>query len=153
MVDVYIVNLPLDECRSTLLMISQHWFRQWLGAFRQQAITWANGDPDLCRHIASLGPNSYHIEADTKWPPCRGQNFEMHEKCSIVIWIPLKFVPKGPTDNRSTWQQAFNWTNADPVHWRIYGARGDELINPGNWYGCWLLMSLTISQVIYFSIW
>ena len=23
----------------------------------QQAITWANDDPDLCRHMASLGPN------------------------------------------------------------------------------------------------
>ena len=25
------------------------------GAVRQQAITWANGEPDLCRHMASLG--------------------------------------------------------------------------------------------------
>ena len=38
-----------------LLMISQHWFRWWLGAVRQQAITWANVDPDLCCHMASLG--------------------------------------------------------------------------------------------------
>ena len=38
-------------------MISQHWFRWWLGAIRQQAITWANVDPVFCRHMASLGPN------------------------------------------------------------------------------------------------
>ena len=38
-------------------MISQHWFRQWLGAIGQQAITWANVDPDLCRHMVSLGQN------------------------------------------------------------------------------------------------
>ena len=38
-------------------MISQHWFRWWLGAVRQQAITWANVDPNLCRHMASLGPD------------------------------------------------------------------------------------------------
>ena len=38
-------------------MISQHWFRWWLGAVRQQAIIWANVDPDLCRHMASLGHN------------------------------------------------------------------------------------------------
>ena len=25
--------------------------------FRQQAITWANVDPDLCHHMASLGHN------------------------------------------------------------------------------------------------
>ena len=54
MAGVSLVNLPLDECHSTLVMISQHWFREWLGAVRQQAIAWANVDPDLCRHMASL---------------------------------------------------------------------------------------------------
>ena len=42
----------------SLLMISQHWFRWWLGAvrlLRQQAITWAYVDPDLCRHMVSPG--------------------------------------------------------------------------------------------------
>ena len=57
MAEVSLVNLPLDEYHLTLLMTSQHWFRWWLGAVRQQAITWASGDPDLCRHMASLGPN------------------------------------------------------------------------------------------------
>ena len=38
-------------------MISQHLFREWLDAVREQAITWANVDPDLCSHLASLGPN------------------------------------------------------------------------------------------------
>ena len=38
-------------------VISQHWFRQWLGAVRQQDITSANVDPDLCRQMASLGLN------------------------------------------------------------------------------------------------
>ena len=38
-------------------MISQYWFRLWLGAVGQQAITWANVDPDLCRHMVSLGHN------------------------------------------------------------------------------------------------
>ena len=38
-------------------MICQLWFRLWLGAVRQQAITWANVDPDFCRHMASLGHN------------------------------------------------------------------------------------------------
>ena len=38
-------------------MINQHRsrFRWWLGAVRQQAITWANVDEDLCHHKASLG--------------------------------------------------------------------------------------------------
>ena len=34
-------------------MISQHWYRKWLGAARQQAIIWLNIDPDLYRHMAS----------------------------------------------------------------------------------------------------
>ena len=38
-------------------MTSQYWFRQWIGAVRHQAITWANVDPDPCRHMASLGRN------------------------------------------------------------------------------------------------
>ena len=45
-----------DNCHRsdrTLLMISQHWFRYWLGAFRQQAITWACVDQDPCRHMVS----------------------------------------------------------------------------------------------------
>ena len=41
----------------TLPMINQHWFRQWLGSVCQQAITCANVDWDLCRHMASLGHN------------------------------------------------------------------------------------------------
>ena len=49
--------MPWDECQGTSPMISQHWFRLWLGTVRQQAITWANVDPDLCRHTASLGHN------------------------------------------------------------------------------------------------
>ena len=46
-----------NECYRTLEMISQHWSRWWLGAIRQQAITWANADSELCCHIASLGHN------------------------------------------------------------------------------------------------
>ena len=46
-----------DECHSTLRMISEHWFRWWLGAVRQQAMTWTSVDQDLQRHMASLSPN------------------------------------------------------------------------------------------------
>ena len=58
MAGVFLVKLPSEESHWTLVMISQHWFRQWLGAVRQQAIALANVDPDLCRHLVSLG----HIE-------------------------------------------------------------------------------------------
>ena len=45
------------ECHRTPVMINQHRFRYWLGAVRQQAITWTTVDPDLCHHKASLGHN------------------------------------------------------------------------------------------------
>ena len=38
-------------------MIGHHWFRLQLGAIREQAMTRSNVDPDLCRHMASLGQN------------------------------------------------------------------------------------------------
>ena len=40
-----------------LTAVCQYWFRQWLGSARQQAITWANVDPDLCHYMASQGSN------------------------------------------------------------------------------------------------
>ena len=46
-------ELVSSEFRWTSLIIDQH----WLGAARQQAIIWANGDPNLCpiwRHYAKL---------------------------------------------------------------------------------------------------
>ena len=50
MPEVPYVELHSNECQWTLMMISQHWFRQ-------QAITWINVDPDLFRHMVSLGHN------------------------------------------------------------------------------------------------
>ena len=38
--------------------LSQHKLRWWLVAWRQQAITWANVDPDLCHHMAALNHNA-----------------------------------------------------------------------------------------------
>ena len=52
---VSLMKLSSDECQWIVLMISQHCFRWWLDAVRQQAINWANVDPDWCRHMASLG--------------------------------------------------------------------------------------------------
>ena len=49
------VKLFWCECHLISLMRSKHWFRWWLGAVWQQAIDWAYVDPDLYRHIATLG--------------------------------------------------------------------------------------------------
>ena len=57
------VKILSGECHSTPLMISQHWFRWWLGAIKQQSVTWANVDLGLCHHMPSLG----HNESNYNW--------------------------------------------------------------------------------------
>ena len=52
------IKLPSCECHWTSI-IHQYWFRQWLGAVRQQVIARTNVDPDLCRHKASLDHNEF----------------------------------------------------------------------------------------------
>ena len=51
------VKLLSGECHRTSLIRSQYWFKSWLHAARQQAITWANADLVLDPHIASLRHN------------------------------------------------------------------------------------------------
>ena len=59
----FLWNCPrVNATRHRSLVISQYWFRQWLGAVKQQAITWANVDPDLCRHSGVTRPELTH------WP-------------------------------------------------------------------------------------
>ena len=57
-----LVIMSSDECHcNALLMISQHWFRYWLGAIRHHAITWASVSPVICCHMATLGYNKLNI--------------------------------------------------------------------------------------------
>ena len=44
--------LPSVEDHKTSLIISEHWFKYWLGAIRKWAITRASVDPDMCCHLA-----------------------------------------------------------------------------------------------------
>ena len=61
----------------------------------------------------------------------------VNEKFCTLIKISLKFVLKGPIDNNTACidldnglapnrRKAIIWTNADPVHWRIYSALGRD---------------------------
>ena len=52
---MHLTLLP-GECHRTLLMMSQHWFRWWLGVIKQKVI-WVNVDQNLCHHMASLSRN------------------------------------------------------------------------------------------------
>ena len=59
--------------------LSPQWVKltlvQWLSAFRQQVIPWANVDRDLCHLMASLGQKEV-TDARTKWPLIYGQYFQ-----------------------------------------------------------------------------
>ena len=70
-------------------MISQHWFRQWLGAVRQQAITWANVDPDLCRQMASLGHNELTMSCERFWLLCSAFNL-LNSSVILKYWKLIK---------------------------------------------------------------
>ena len=55
--------------------LTNMWYLCWasilrvtgLGAVRQQAITWANFDSDLCRHLASLGHNELNVRIQSDY--------------------------------------------------------------------------------------
>ena len=48
------------ECPCTLLLIDQQWFRQLLGAARQQPLP-ADVDPDRGLHMTSLGHSAFTL--------------------------------------------------------------------------------------------
>ena len=59
----------------------------------------------------------------------------INESFCISFRISVKFVTRGPINNRLTlvqvmaWRQAITLTNADPIHWRTNAALGgDEII-------------------------
>ena len=56
------IKLSSGEYHRTSLMRS-HFFTEWLGVVRHQAITRVYVDPDLCRHMASLGHNEIKAKA------------------------------------------------------------------------------------------
>ena len=64
---VFYVKLHWNGCWA--IISSQHWFRWWLVAVSKAAITWANADPDLHRHMVSIGHNVLKSSnnIDMKW--------------------------------------------------------------------------------------
>ena len=61
------MSADLTDYKSTLVQVMA-----W--AVRQQAITWANNDPDLCRHVVSLGHN------ELRWLICESSGVRSMKK-------------------------------------------------------------------------
>ena len=73
--------------------MSKYWFRKWLGAIRQQAITWANVDLVLCRHMVG------HNELKCIFV---NENLNLNK-------ISLKYNPMGLIDNMAALVQIMAW--------------------------------------------
>ena len=73
----------------TPLKMSQYWFRLWLGAIRQQAITWANADPDLCPHMVSPGDSGSMSTMDIQF-----KHIFMLLKNNSKPWNKISVLPK-----------------------------------------------------------
>ena len=61
--------MPSGDCPKTSQMNSQHKSRWWLGAVRQQTITWASVDSDQYGHMVSVGHAELEANVDryTVW--------------------------------------------------------------------------------------
>ena len=96
----------------------------------------------------------------TKLPPFRRRYFQMNfREWTFLDFdnISLKFVLKGPIglDNGLVpyKRQAIIWTNADPIHWRIYTALGGwcKLSHWGRDKVTIIIAAGEIFQVIFFT--
>ena len=125
-------NLPCTSCESALkwmpqntLIISQHWFRYWLGAISYQAITWANVDPDMYHNLVSLGHNELVIikrigvnnglvleKATTK----TGIMETNYDKKKHQLLVLCHWAEKSYTETKGLlfWQICHQW-----LHWKL----------------------------------
>ena len=73
-----------SECHDIILWINQHWFRLWLGAIRQHAITWANVDP-ACHHVVSLSHNDSTGAVFIVYTPTFNRKDKSDVKCQNTL--------------------------------------------------------------------
>ena len=72
---------------------SDDWFRKWLGAERQHAITWANVDPDPCCHMSSQGHNEFMFFISSVSPSSYLYKDSLYsERLSLHIYMYMKWL-------------------------------------------------------------
>ena len=144
-------------CKNALRWMQQNPFGDkstsgWLGAVRQQAITWANVDQDLCHHMVSLGHNmlSNLLQNNVKQHPKR------------FIFLQNSSVRKGyrPHHHRfliKTRRHCFRTEHRQALHWHILNwcrqCRGMLLaleVPPD--FSC-VLLTLEVTQEFSRSVW
>ena len=103
-----------DYHRISLIVSCQHWFRYGLDAIRrQQAITWATVDPDLCLHLALLGHNELtHLAPRRCSCSLKLMIFKFISRMDILSVsseIALRLIPQNTFDNKSILAQVMTW--------------------------------------------
>ena len=71
-------------------LVSQHWFRYWLGAVRQQAITWTYVDHVKHHHMVSLSLNKFKRHRWKNAPFI--WKWIWRAQCKIWWWRRLTFM-------------------------------------------------------------
>ena len=117
--------MPSNECHKTLLTISQHCFRYWLGAVRQQAITWTNVVLDPCRHMASLGHNELNE------PLLTTSRFTYALTSLVVYFIAFQ-----------DWTWMSDYIPWKPVDLITYPCQNHECLVPSHYLNqCWVIVN------------
>ena len=96
------VNITLDWIPKDLIDGKSNWFRWWLGAIRQKAITWISVNQDLLCLTASLG----HINSLCIVTP--SGNIDLGQywlRLWLIVW----------------WHLAITWINVDYTQVRFCG--------------------------------
>ena len=104
-------------------MKNQHWFKEWLGAARQQVITWANVDQELCHHMSSLDHNAIRWDKfhSGTYARCR-DNF---------LYAPSQPQTMLQCNDFSPWLGAYMMTSSNGNIFRVTGPLCGEFTGPG----------------------
>ena len=100
-----------------------------------------------CGSLTAYGPKEHGQHCfrqssvrlfDSKWPPIYRRYFQMYFHQWTFLYFGSNFTEVCSWESNWQWfsigsvhdfgltrRQAITWTNADPVHWRIYAALGE----------------------------
>ena len=110
------MSLHLTDDKSTLVQVMA-WCRQ------QEAITWTNVDPDLCRHMASLGHNELTFS-------CKYLLLLMVNNCNQITSFQYNF------NSMKTYLHVFigpQHSLSEPLCWCIWSVRVWESDVSAHW--------------------
>ena len=135
---------------------------QWRRALMSSLIcVWINGCVNN-REAGDLRRHRAHYDVIVIFDVLKTNEDKSVLTVGISIRISLIFVPNAPVDNKLAlvqvmpWpnrRQAIIWTNADPVHRRIYAALGGGGGGGGGGVNCWVWANTTFIGCFKHLLW